>query len=403
MANKRDGGRVKPGVEFLQMAGRSLGRVTRDVEAMVDMGEKMGKLMLEGGGLYAVGVAKWFPSEMCHRAGGLMGIKGGMPVAKKDIGYFALPDPRWWEAHTDETLKKLMKGKGELFVVGREEELVGVDRKRFSGFTGGASVEEGIGELAGRKPWVGVRHLEQFVRGWITLGEALGMCTRAERMPMLWMSVWLEGGLVRNNHFVRHDNLREPWGTEMFHERVFVPALARGYVAGEFLREVERIRSVLLGQAEKLEQAGRWMAAAVKGGKKVHAVSVGHSHPAILELDKTADFPVRWAGSVSDLNKAVPEDLGKGDVALHWGYSPVDWADVKRILDRGVKFVYSSPYGKRPAMREHENLLWIDLPWRPADATVDIPGYSVRLCPMSSSAQAMALGAVMAEMAAGLK
>jgi hypothetical protein len=77
----------------------------------------------------------------------------------------------------------------------------------------------------------------------------------------------------------------------------------------------------------------------------------------------------------------------------------VDVGDVRGILDRGVRFIYSSPYGRPATLGDHENLLWVDLPWRPADATVDVPGYSVRILPMSSSAHTMAYFAIICEMA----
>jgi hypothetical protein len=73
--------------------------------------------------------------------------------------------------------------------------------------------------------------------------------------------------------------------------------------------------------------------------------------------------------------------------------------DVQRILDRGVRFIYTSPYGRPAGLKDHENLIWLDLPWRPADATVDVPGYSVRILPMSSSAHTMVYFQLMCEMA----
>ncbi len=87
-----------------------------------------------------------------------------------------------------------------------------------------------------------------------------------------------------------------------------------------------------------------------------------------------------------------------GDVAIHFGYSPVKADHVEALLNRGIRFIYSSPYGRPPSLRDHPNLIWLDLPWRPADATVDIPGYSVRMLPMSSCAHTMAFGALLSEL-----
>jgi hypothetical protein len=213
------------------------------------------------------------------------------------------------------------------------------------------------------------------------------------------MSVWLEGAMVRNAAFFRHDNLREPWYPPPFHDKIYVPPLPPGHVANEFLVELERIFAVVAQQREKLAAAGAWMAEAVRAGKRVSTVLVGHSYPEILELAEAKSYPLAWLPSVSDLRIAHPSDLGSGDVALHLGYAPVDVDDVQKILARGVRFVYTSPYGRPATLRDHENLIWLDLPWRPGDATVDVPGYSVRILPMSSSAHTIVYFQLMCELA----
>jgi hypothetical protein len=152
-------------------------------------------------------------------------------------------------------------------------------------------------------------------------------------------------------------------------------------------------------QADKLAVAGAWMADAIRAGMRVSTVLVGHSYPEILELDDARRYPLAWLPSVSDLRVAHPRDLGPGDVALHLGYAPVDVGDVEKILGRGVRFIYTSPYGRPATLRDHENLIWLDLPWRPGDATVDVPGYSVRILPMSSCAHTMVYFSLICELA----
>jgi hypothetical protein len=244
-----------------------------------------------------------------------------------------------------------------------------------------------------------MRVFDQFVRGWITAGEMIAACTRGGRMPILWMSVWLEGAFTRNACFLPDGNLREPWRAPVFHENTYIPPLAPGYAAAAFLAEAEKIQAALVGQASRLARGGQWMAEARAAGGRIWCVAVGHSYPVALEVPKEVSYPIEWGPSVSDLSQALPEDRGRGVVKIHFGYSPVDVGDVRKILDRGVKFIYSSPYGRPEQLKDHENLLWLDLPWRPADATVDIPGYSVRMLPMSSTAHTMAYFAILSEMA----
>ncbi len=303
--------------------------------------------------------------------------------SKHDVAYVVLPG-KWTDAARAEW-KKLIASPARIFAIGEPSQVA--ERDRVEAFTGLATGWEHID---------GIRQFGQLVRGWLVAGEMIAACTRAGKMPVIWMSVWLEGALVRNAAFHKHDNLREPWKVPLFHDRVYVPPLAERYVADTFLSELSRIHGLLVRQDEKLVQAGSWIAEAKKKDRRVSMVAVGHSYPEILESEPN-EWPVNWAKPVSHVYRAHPADLGAGDVAVHFGYSPVDARDVKELLDRGVRFVYSSPYGRPGTLADHENLIWLDLPWRPGDATVDVPGYSVRILPMSSSAHTMAYFALMAQ------
>ena len=152
-----------------------------------------------------------------------MGIRwwGSFQPGPKDVGLFALPDARFWNPEKDETLQKVLETQAQLFVVGREDELPAqfakrhrrLHRRRSLSSEGGYTIED-------TRPLTGFRAFEHFVRGWITQGEMIGACTRGGKMPAVWMSVWLEGALVRNDAFTEHDNLREPWSTPFFHKKV---------------------------------------------------------------------------------------------------------------------------------------------------------------------------------------
>jgi hypothetical protein len=349
----------------------------------------------------------------------------GKPENAQDVGLFAVPDPRRWDAAGDETLKQLVNGKAKLFVVGRPGDLPAEAAMRVSGFTGGADPTIGCYAYANHAPLVSTRQFEQFVRGWITFGEAVAACTRGEQMPVLYMSVWLEGAIARNAafSFTDYNNLGEPRDcrplvpTPVFHHERYVPPLAAGYPAGEFLCTAGMFIDTLGRQLDTLAEAGRWIAETLQAGKRVRVVAVGHSYPRILELpveeeghgrghgrghdigyDKSV-YPVEWGRSMSNLLQALPDDLGEGDLLLHLGYAPVVKERVDTILGRGIKLIHTSPYGRRKDTPEHPNFLWFDLPWRPGDADVDIPGYGARMMPASSTSHSIAYNAILAEAA----
>jgi hypothetical protein len=383
-----------PASQYLSQIESRLAAIRADVPRFTRLGEAMASSLVAGGALFTPDVGTYWPSEFGGRAGGLMGLKPSDYVATSpnDVAFTTLP--AGGDLRGNDAFRRLLDGVAKVVIIGRAEDIGGLPRDRFLGFTGGAAPDDGPHALAPVRPF------EQLVRGWLTAGEMVAACTRAGKMPILWMSVWLEGALVRNASFFRHDNVREPWYPPLFHDPIYIPPLKAGSVADAFLTELETIFRIVVRQTEKLVTAGQWLGDAVRAGRRPSVVLVGHSYPQILELPKQgSDYPLAWLPSVSDLRKAHPSELSAGDVALHLGYSPVDVADVSAILDRGVRFIYSSPYGRPDSLKDHPNLIWLDLPWRPGDATVDIPGYSVRLLPMSSSAHTIVYFALMAELA----
>ena len=390
-------------MNYLDYTQGSLKRFRSDVPKLSELGELMAQSLLAGGALFTPAIGTYWPSEFGGRAGGVMGLKPSNYLAQSenDVAYTTLPDKRRWKPAEDANWRKLIESKAKIFIIGRPEDVEGVEKvDRFAGFTGGAGAEEGLAAKDDIQPLAPLRPFEQLVRGWVTAGEMIAACTRAGgRMPIIWMSVWLEGAFVRNATFFKHDNLREPWYAPLFHEKIYIPPIERGHVADIFLTELERIHAALVRQSNTLATAGQWMSEAVRRQKQISTVLVGHSYPQILELRDGANYPLAWLPSISDLTHAHPTTLGEGDVALHLGYAPVNVDDVQHILDRGVRFIYTSPYGRPATLKNHPNLLWLDLPWRPADATVDVPGYSVRILPMSSSAHTLAYFAMVCELA----
>lgn len=400
----KSSGAASPAVtKCLELIGRRLAAARRDIPAMSELGEQMAKPLVTGGEIFAPAVSKFWPHEFMGRAGGIMGVRERVQPTAKDVCYFAPPDGRNWDAAKDETLQGLLKTKANLFVIGREDDLPGLKSVGgIAGFTGGISPQEGFGCLGKHRPLAQIRLLELFLRGWLTAGEMIAACTRLGKMPILWMSVWLEGATVRNASFIELNNLIEPWRVPLFHKDRYIPPLEAGHAAREFLGAMDAIFAGLKAQAGRLATAGQWLAEARERGQRNWAVLVGHSYPNILELESDEDkgtYPLRWGPSCSDLGKTAPADLGKGDVLLHMGYGPINQPALKKLLAKGIRVIHTTPYGLPADLEGHENFLWLDLPWRPADATVDIPGYSVRMMPGSSTAQTMALLAILSEYA----
>jgi hypothetical protein len=203
-------------------------------------------------------------------------------------------------------------------------------------------------------------------------------------------------------------NLREPGyqpptvPMEVFHRRRYIPPLAPGYAAGTLLDAAEGYIECLEQQAGRLARIGAWMAEARTNGKRIRATLTGHSYPAMLNLPDHHDYPLEPGPAHSMLGMATPSDFGPGDLLLHLGYGPPMNDDIQARMQRGVRLVHTSPFGLPANVQEHPNFLWFDLPWRIADALVDVPGYSVRILPSSSTAHQIAYNAILCEFAAAM-
>lgn len=393
-----------PAHRWLDAMGKRIVTAQRDAAAFTDMGQAMAKLLVKGGRYFTPPAVKYWPIENTHRAGGIMGIRPWRAddARKGDVVYLSVPDRRCWRDDGLKLLKEIVAGRAELFVNGRPDDLPdGVSEKRFAAFTGGSTADQGMYRFDTFTPLAPTRIIDQFLRGWSVTGELVAACTRLGKMPTLWMSVWMEGARARNDSFVESRNDREPFYPPMFHENYYVPPLPAGYATAQFTQFVETLRQTLLSQTDRLRRAASMLCETLNAGNRVRVVAVGHSYPMILELDGRQDraYPLNWGGSVSDLSRAVPGDYGRGDAMLHLGYSPVCVDDVRMLLKRGLRLVHTSPYGRPDALNDSDNFLWFDLPWRIGDATVEIPGYSARMLPASSSAHTLAYFAILCELA----
>jgi len=373
------------------------------------MGERMAGPLLKGGRLYLEPVGRYWGSEFHCRAGGFMSLhrQGAGRMRRKDVAYFELPRADRRGPGDEQLLRRLVRGPAHLFAIGRREDAEGIaPASRFEGFSGAAARPGGAYHLPGYGPLVNTDLLERIVRGWIVAGELVAACTRARRMPILFMSNWFEGSDERNAAFCPGYEAGRRMAGSFFHKEwkrerttIYVPPLAAGYVGASFLDVVERIRASLAAQGAELSRAGVLLADAKRRGRRICSSAPGHMYPHALNIPDGCDYPVHWTTPTASLPGSVPRSWRRGDAVIHFGYGPTHPAEVQRLLKRGFSVVQTSPYGRPADLPDRTQHVWFDLPWRPGDAEVYIPGYSVRVVPGSSSAQTMGYFCLLAELA----
>src|SRR3954471_10245514 len=201
-------------MKYLDLIAGRIEGIRRDVPKLTALGEAMAQRLLAGGSLFTPDLGTYWPSEFGGRPGGLMGLKPPNFIAQSqnDVAFTTLPDRRRWNPRDDARWRALVGSPAQIVINGSENELpdLAADLGPRVRFTSGATSSEGVYKKDDLNPLAPIRPFEQLVRGWITTGEMIAACTRAGgKMPTIWMSVWLEGALVRNASFFKHDNVRE--------------------------------------------------------------------------------------------------------------------------------------------------------------------------------------------------
>lgn len=337
---------AQPG-SYLERTAVALERSREDVPAMQAMAEDVAKRICAGGKLYAGGNPSLI-SEMSGRAGGLMltsALGGQAPAASDAVMFFE---------DADHPLPDAVAASGAAVVLFGAKE----DDARVHSVPARADAN-------GLSPT-----LSMAIQGWLFTAELVSACTRQGKMPVLYETIGLYGGIPRMEQYQGKGIF--------FHDGPAPPRVLANVLAEEYIKRV----SVMLRRCEKecrsnLDRAGQWAGRAITSGAKPMMYSMGHLFPD--EIEKTAigaDFRTAvWNAGFSYL--PAPEDNSKkGDLVLHIGYQHPPLPMLSRAKAVGARAVYVSVLKDRD-FPDGPNTVWIDPMWPWTDACVPIAGYDV--------------------------
>lgn len=330
---------------YLLRAANALEHAQEDIPMMVQAGEMVAKRIVAGGVLYAGGNPS-LVSEITGRAGGLM-LTATLPEKiNTDI------DAVLFFADAGHTVPKEASAPGACWVV------FGVAQP-ISGVTTLLMRDYGLSPT-----------MTMAIYAWMFTGELISACTRLGKMPVLFESIGLYGGIPRiqkyqNNHIFWHDT----------HE---VPPISQGVLAKEYATRISAmLRRCEAQHRTDFDTVGAWVAEAKKEGRTLIMYSMGHLFPD--EVGKTAIGGLFksdvWNAGFSYIPE--PKDVySAGDVVIHIGYQHPPRNMLERAKSSGAKAVYIAPYMDRDFPTDKDTI-WIDPMWPFGDACVPIPGYDV--------------------------
>jgi uncharacterized phosphosugar-binding protein len=321
-----------------------------------------------------------FVAEACDRAGGFRHIKPvpvNMEVTKKDVVLAGTVDLHP-EAQT-EYLEKL-KEKGALIILfgSKSAKVASVaDYLIDNGLPAGVIPVMSAGKdssLIGP-----VAPMANVINMWTFSAELVAAMNRIGKMPTLWQSMFVPDAAQRNTRIENRE----------FDPNVKVQPVEPGALGRQFVAAARTcLSNMKTNELGKFTRAGKLCADAVTSGKKVVASIIGHF---MVVQTRMPGYPNIFTVKANEYGRKYLEGvLGKDDVFLHVGYSytPVEELGFAREVGAKTVAVFTPgptkldegiPVAPDTAMID----VYIDPYWKFGDSIVEVPGYDVKIVPLS--------------------
>ena len=341
---------AQPG-SFLEKTAEALESARGDAPAMQAMCEDVARRICGGGKLY-VGGNPSLVSEFTGRAGGLMlatPLGDATPTAGDAVMFF--PD-------AEHPFPQPLAGSGGAVVV-------------FGGEAAGAHVAPPLTAGRGLSPT-----LQMAIQGWVFTAELIAACTREEKMPVMYESIGLGGGMPRIRKYQEAGLL--------LHTDLKVERMAVGKISGAYIDEVTAmLRRCERENRSNLDRAGQWAATSLRNGGMPRMYSMGHLFPGEIENTAIGESfrSATWNAGLSFID--YPRDeYAKGDVLIYVGYQHPPLPMLRNGKSAGARTVYVCVHPERDFPTGASNV-WIDPMWPFADACISLPGYDIPILPAS--------------------
>lgn len=352
-----------------------------DDETISRTGKETVKLFPGGGVNYPMS-EDWggFVAEACDRAGGFRHIKPvpvDMKVTKKDVVLAGTVDLHP-EAQAEQ-LKKL-KATGALVIVFGSKSAKAAS-------VGDFFIDNGLPEgvvpvmTAGKdSSLIGpVAPMANVINMWTFSAELVAAMNRIGKMPTLWQSMLVPGAAKRNTRIEKME----------FDPDVKVQPVEPGVLGSQFIAAARTsLSNMKANELGKFAQAGKLCAGAIASGKKVVASVIGHF---MVAQTRMPGYPNIFTFKANEYGRKYLEGvLGKDDVFLHVGYSytPVEELGFAREVGAKTVAVFTpgptkldegTPVAPDTTMID----VYIDPYWKFGDSVVEVPGYDVKIVPVS--------------------
>ena len=225
------------------------------------------------------------------------------------------------------------------------------------------------------------------LNGWLFVGELAAACTRRGKMPVFWLSYAVDKrqGYARAAAHSKTIPEGKQWGpSKAFHDDLVVPPIKAGVVANQYLDHLEWHLDALEGPSRPyMDRAAEQAVATIRDGKEVYALLIGHAFP--WDVPKS-----EWNGTITILRtmwksqmEPVEKEGGEGDLFILLCMPTYEAEYVQRAKEKGMNIVVMSTEPPDVSDANAEGFLWIPARWPIEDGAVELPGYDIRILPVT--------------------
>ncbi|HUU59132.1 MAG TPA: hypothetical protein VMZ50_06280 [Phycisphaerae bacterium] len=345
-------------------------------------------------GIGAVG-DRGFVGEALGRAGGIIRIN--YPHQLKDAGWkgAVLFGLRAEALAADLAMAAKKKEHGCVTIAMGQKSLAPALKKAGMPFdvfiANGAADHDGLLSDAGGRWVIPTVPAANIAAMWTWTGEFVAACTRRGKMPPMYLAYSCPGGRAWSNKY----------GSRKFHEAA-PNAVPAGQLGREYLRELRAdLRTVHDKEMADIRKVAGLAVETRKAGKGVYAFTHGHAILQRLAGPGNPGYFTQINRSWVDLRKDI--QLRRGDLVYCVGFDQLfggSWfRDFdKRAREAGAQLAWSISAcrkGHTDSLPPDEPL--IDQHWDFGDSAVVVPGYEIKILPVSGVIAEAALWMVSAE------
>ena len=226
---------------------------------------------------------------------------------------------------------------------------------------------------------------------WTYIAELLGACRRQNKQLAIYLSTFLDPGHVRYN---RTKGL-------LFEPDLKPDPVPREQYAREFLGLVKRsLEAIRSGELDKIEKAAAWLRNSTEAHKRVVRSLMGHLAP--IEAGSRGDVSffthtVLLTGEKGE--NWIRGNIGDGDTILFLAYRDEDVLS-KTASTLGAKTIAITSAGPGTEQARDPRHLYINPQWPITDGCLELSGYDVKACPLSTILNMTCYFAICGEVAA---